>query len=74
MGEGPRVDLWAAAERALAEVEVPAARVVNPACARSATVDLFFSHRAGRAVTGRHGAVAWVAESARETGVREPGR
>jgi YfiH family protein len=60
-GESARVDLWAAAEVALAEVEVPAARVVNPRLCTVCNADLFYSHRLSGGVTGRHGAVAWVA-------------
>ena len=60
-GGAPHVDLWAAAEIALQEVEVPAARVVNPRLCTSCNADLFYSHRVSGGVTGRHGAVAWVA-------------
>jgi YfiH family protein len=61
VGGAPRVDLWAAAEAALEEIEVPAARVVNPRLCTSCNADLFYSHRRSGGVTGRHGAVAWVA-------------
>jgi len=71
--EGPRVDLWRATERALAEVEVPAARVVNPRLCTVCNRDLFFSYRGDGALTGRQGAVAWVAESTQATGLREAG-
>jgi polyphenol oxidase len=72
--EGPRVDLWRATERALAEVEVPAARVVNPRLCTVCNRDLFFSYRGDGPLTGRQGAVAWVAESTPETGSARPGR
>lgn len=71
--EGPRVDLWRATERALAEVEVPAARVVNPRLCTVCNRDLFFSYRGDGALTGRQGAAVWVAESTNETGLREAG-
>jgi len=71
--EGPRVDLWGATERALAEVDVPAIRVVNPRLCTVCNRDLFFSYRGDGAVTGRHGAVAWLAESAGETDVPSAG-
>ena len=60
-GGAPRVDLWAAAEAALLEVEVPPARVVNPRLCTSCNADVFYSHRVSGGVAGRHGAVAWVA-------------
>lgn len=72
--EGPRVDLWKAAEHALAEVEVSAARVVNPRLCTVCNRDLFFSYRGDGPLTGRQGAVAWVAESTPETGSARPGR
>ncbi len=74
VGEGPRVDLWRAAERALAEVEVPAARVVNPRLCTVCNRDLFFSYRGDGPLTGRQGAVAWVAESTPETHSLPTGR
>jgi copper oxidase (laccase) domain-containing protein len=73
VGEGPRVDLWRAVERALAEVEVPVGRVVNPRLCTVCNHDLFFSHRADGPSTGRHGAVAWVVESTPGTVLRQPG-
>jgi len=71
--EGPRVDLWRATERALAEVEVPAARVVNPRLCTVCNSDLFFSYRKDGPLTGRQGAAAWVADSTDETGLCEAG-
>lgn len=71
--EGPRVDLWRATERALAEVEVPPARVVNPRVCTVCNRDLFFSYRGDGALTGRQGAVAWVEESTGETSFRAAG-
>lgn len=60
---GPRVDLWKAAERALAEVEVPASRVVNPRLCTACNRDLFYSFRGDGPHTGRQGAVVWAAEA-----------
>lgn len=60
---GPRVDLWKAAERALAEVEVPASRVVNPRLCTACNRDLFYSYRGDGPQTGRQGAVVWAAEA-----------
>lgn len=71
--EGRRVDLWRATERALAEVEVPAARVVNPRLCTVCNRDLFFSFRGDGPLTGRQGAVAWMAESTHETSHRVAG-
>lgn len=65
--EGPRVDLWKAAERALAEVEVPAGRVVNPRLCTVCNSDLFYSYRDDGPRTGRQGAVVWAAESLQES-------
>lgn len=59
VGAGGRLDLWEASVRALAEVEVPPARVVNP---RLCTADLpayFYSYRRDGPRTGRQGVVAW---------------
>jgi copper oxidase (laccase) domain-containing protein len=58
--ESPRVDLWAAANRALAEFGVESNRVVNPRLCTVCNRDLFFSYRADGPVTGRQGCVAWT--------------
>lgn len=59
--EDGRLDLWEAASRALGEVAVQTARVVNPRLCTRCHHDLFFSYRAEGPVTGRHGLVAWLA-------------
>jgi polyphenol oxidase len=56
-----RLDLKAAALRALAEVGVPASRVVDPGLCTSCNPELFYSHRRDGAATGRQGLVAWLA-------------
>jgi copper oxidase (laccase) domain-containing protein len=58
--ESPRVDLWAAANRALAEFGVDSNRVVNPRLCTVCNRDLFFSYRADGPLTGRQGCVAWT--------------
>jgi copper oxidase (laccase) domain-containing protein len=59
-----RLDLWSAAERALAEVGVGPACVVNPRLCTSCNPDLFFSHRRDGSRTGRQGLLAWVEREA----------
>lgn len=54
------VDLWAAAARALAEIGVSPARIVNPRLCTACNRDLFYSYRAEGPRTGRHGCAAWT--------------
>lgn len=61
---GPHLDLWETATLALAEVEVPRARVVNPRLCTSCNRDLFYSHRVEGPATGRHAALLWAAGAA----------
>jgi copper oxidase (laccase) domain-containing protein len=61
-GEQPRVDLWAAAGKALAEAEVDPAQVVNPRICTVCNSHLFFSYRKEGPVTGRHGCLAWTVD------------
>jgi polyphenol oxidase len=56
----PRVDLWEAATRALLEIGVPRAGVLNPRLCTVCNNDLFYSYRLEGPVTGRHGCVAWA--------------
>jgi copper oxidase (laccase) domain-containing protein len=56
---GPRLDLWAAATAALAEVGVAPERVRNPRLCTACNSDLFFSFRREGDAAGRHGAVLW---------------
>lgn len=63
-GEGsgsPRVDLWAAATKALTELGISRDQVVNPRLCTSCNPDLFYSYRKEGPVTGRQGCAAWVA-------------
>lgn len=62
-GMPPRVDLWESATRALEEIGVPRSGVVNPRLCTVCNSDLFYSYRAEGPVTGRHGCVAWTAET-----------
>lgn len=55
-----RVNLWAAATIALAELGIKRDRVVNPRICTVCNRDLFFSYRADGPVTGRQGCVAWT--------------
>jgi len=55
-----RVDLWAAAEKALAEISIPGSQVVNPRLCTVCNKDLFFSYREEGPVTGRQGCVGWA--------------
>jgi polyphenol oxidase len=57
---GSRLDLKAAAQRALAEVGLPSSRVVDSGLCTFCQADLFYSHRRDGAVTGRHGLIAWL--------------
>jgi YfiH family protein len=61
VGAPSRVDLWAAATSALAEVGVPRGGVLNPRLCTVCNHDLFYSYRMEGPVTGRHGCVAWAA-------------
>lgn len=63
-GQEPRVDLWAAADRALGEVDVPHERVTNPRLCTCCNNDLFYSYRREGPVTGRHCGVLWAAAPA----------
>jgi copper oxidase (laccase) domain-containing protein len=56
----PRVDLWAATAKALAEMGISPSQVVNPRICTVCNSDLFYSYRAEGPVTGRHGCVGWV--------------
>jgi polyphenol oxidase len=56
----PRVDLWAAIGRALAELGVGAHQVVNPRLCTVCNRDLFFSYRGDGPVTGRQGCAIWA--------------
>lgn len=58
-----RVDLWAAAERALGEVGVGPHQITNPRLCTACNNDLFFSYRADGPDTGRQGCLAWAVES-----------
>jgi len=62
-GASPRVDLWEAATRALEEMRVPRAGVLNPRLCTVCNHDLFYSYRLEGPVTGRHGCVAWAGAS-----------
>ncbi len=59
-GREPRVDLWAAAQCALGEVDVPLERVTNPRLCTCCNTDLFYSYRREGPVTGRHCGVLWA--------------
>lgn len=59
-GQGWKVDLWAAAGRALEEVGVSPVRVVNPRLCTACHSDLFFSYRREGPSTGRHACLAWT--------------
>jgi len=59
-GARPRVDLWAAAAKAVEELNIHPSQVVNPRICTSCNTDLFFSYRAEGPVTGRHGCLGWV--------------
>ena len=61
VGESPRVDLWAAAARALHEVGISPTQIVNPRICTACNTDFFYSHRLEGPVTGRHGCLGWVA-------------
>jgi copper oxidase (laccase) domain-containing protein len=58
--DSPRVDLWAAAGIALAELGVRPHQVVNPRLCTVCNRDLFFSYRGDGPVTGRQGCLAWA--------------
>jgi len=62
-GGSPRVDLWESAARALVEIGVPRARVLNPRLCTVCNNDLFYSYRVEGPVTGRHACVAWAGKS-----------
>lgn len=57
-----RVDLWAAAEKALVESGIDRAQVINPRICTACNVDLFFSYRREGPAAGRQGCLAWTAE------------
>ncbi|MBU2603539.1 MAG: polyphenol oxidase family protein [Actinobacteria bacterium] len=54
------LDLWEVATKAAGEVGVARQNVVNPRLCTMCNRDLFFSHRADGAGTGRHGAALWA--------------
>jgi copper oxidase (laccase) domain-containing protein len=58
-----RVDLWAAATKALAEVGVKEGQVVNPRLCTACNADFFYSYRREGPVTGRQGGIAWAVEA-----------
>lgn len=60
-GESARVDLWAAAARAVQEVGISPTQIVNPRICTACNTDFFYSHRREGPVTGRHGCLGWVA-------------
>jgi copper oxidase (laccase) domain-containing protein len=60
-GACPRVDLWEAAAKALAEVGVPRPAIANPRLCTVCNNDFFYSYRLEGPITGRHGCVAWAA-------------
>ncbi len=68
-GAGPegagvyRVDLWAAATKALAEVGVKEDQVVNPRLCTACNTDFFYSYRREGPLTGRQGCIAWAVET-----------
>jgi polyphenol oxidase len=59
-GAAPRVDLWAAVERAAGELGISPDRVINPRLCTACHTDLFYSYRKEGPVTGRHGCIAWT--------------
>lgn len=59
----PRVDLWEAVTVAATELGVPRGQVVNPRLCTVCNADLFYSYRKEGPVTGRHGCLAWVADT-----------
>jgi copper oxidase (laccase) domain-containing protein len=59
----PRVDLWEAVSIALVELGVVRGQVVNPRLCTVCNADLFYSYRNESPVTGRHGCLAWVADT-----------
>jgi YfiH family protein len=61
--DAPRVDLWEAVTVAATELGVPRGQVVNPRICTVCNTDLFYSYRKEGPVTGRHGCLAWVAET-----------
>jgi hypothetical protein len=60
VGEGPRLDLWASASRALEEAGLERGSVVNGRLCSHCLPDLFYSHRREGPATGRHGAVVYT--------------
>jgi hypothetical protein len=56
-----RVDLWAAAARAVAEMGVGDDQIVNPRLCTACNTDFFYSYRREGPVTGRQGCVGWAA-------------
>lgn len=58
-----RVDLWAAATKALIEVGVKESQVVNPRLCTACNTDFFYSYRREGPVTGRQGCIAWTVQA-----------
>lgn len=58
-----RVDLWEAVTVAATELGVPRGQVVNPRLCTVCNTDLFYSYRKEGPVTGRHGCLAWAADT-----------
>lgn len=61
--DAPRVDLWEAVTMAATELGVPRGQVINPRLCTVCNADLFYSYRKEGPVTGRHGCLAWVADT-----------
>lgn len=59
-GRALRVDLWAAVEKALAEISIHRSQVVNPRLCTVCNGDFFYSYRKEGPVTGRQGCVGWA--------------
>jgi YfiH family protein len=59
----PRVDLWESVTIALVELGVVRGQVVNPRLCTVCNTDMFYSYRKEGPVTGRHGCLAWVADT-----------
>jgi len=59
-GDALRVDLWAAAEKALGEISIRSSQVVNPRLCTACNRDLFYSYREEGPSTGRQGCLGWA--------------
>lgn len=65
-GGSRHLDLGRAVRRALEDAGVPAARIADAGVSTASATDRFFSHRAEGGHTGRHGAIAWMADTGRD--------